>query len=98
MLCGLAAVTATGSTWTSCSVPFQGPRSDKLPGVVTPRQRFEKLRELSVGGGSDAGRAPTGFRKTGGLIRSEKTTIRLEIIRTLGRYPAPRPTPFSKRR
>ena len=49
-LCGLAAVTAAGCadldilpSW----VPFQGPASDKLPGVVTPAERIAELRKLS---------------------------------------------------
>ena len=48
MLCGLATLTAVGCAdlelpnW----VPFQGPASDKLAGVVPPSERIEKLKKL----------------------------------------------------
>ena len=55
MLCGLAAVTAGGCAdldFLPSWVPFQGPASDTLPGVVSPRERIEGLRKLSDTAGS----------------------------------------------
>jgi HEAT repeat protein len=93
MLCGLAAMAAGGCadfefpSW----VPFQGPASDQMAGVVPPRERIEKLKKLS-----DASTAATPAERAkiseqlAGDIRTEKDPlIRLEIIRTLGRYPGP---------
>ena len=50
MLCGLAAVTAAGCAeldFLPSWVPFQGPASDQLPGVVTPAERIAELQKLS---------------------------------------------------
>jgi HEAT repeat protein len=70
-------------------VPFQGQASDKLPGVVTPAERIAELRKLS----DAAAQCSPEERKRisdqlAGSIRTEKDPlIRLEIIRTLGKYP-----------
>jgi HEAT repeat protein len=94
MLCGLAAVTAAGCAdvdFLPSWMPFQGPASDKLPGVVTPRERIEKLRAMSDTAGSVS--SDERLRRSQQLaadIRSEKDPlIRLEIIHALGRYPGP---------
>ena len=55
LLCGLAAVTATGCaeldilpSW----APFQGPAADQVPGVVTPAERIAELHKLSDNAGN----------------------------------------------
>jgi HEAT repeat protein len=93
MLCGLAAMTAGGCAdfefpaW----VPFQGPSSDTMPGVVSPRERVEQLRKLSE---TAASATPAQRQQVSDqlatAIRTEKDPLlRLEIIRTLGHYPGP---------
>jgi HEAT repeat protein len=93
MFCGLAVMTAGGCadfefpSW----VPFQGPASDTMPGVVSPRERVEKLKKLSD---TAASATPTQRQQVSdelaAAIRKEKDPlIRLEIIRTLGHYPGP---------
>ena len=62
-----------------------------LPGVVPPRERIEQLKKLSE---ASAAATPAERLKISeqlaSSIRSEKDPlIRLEIIRTLGRYPGP---------
>lgn len=93
MLCGMAALASAGCadldlpSW----VPFQGPSSDTLPGVVAPRERIEQLKVLAKAS-ADASPEQRGqiSKKLAADIRSEKDPlIRLEIIRTLGRYPSP---------
>jgi len=74
-------------TW----VPFQGPRSDTVPGVVTPAEKITQLKKLS----SEAAKSDpqTKHQVVGQLvtgIRSETDAlIRAETIRTLGDYPDP---------
>jgi HEAT repeat protein len=93
-LCGLAAVTAAGCadldilpSW----VPFQGPVSDQLPGVVTPAERITELRKLSEA--SVSATAEEKQRISQQLVESirieKDPLIRVEIIRALGRYPGP---------
>jgi HEAT repeat protein len=94
LLCGLAAVTATGCadldilpSW----FPFQGPASDKLPGVVTPAERITELRKLSeTAATATPEQKLQTSQKLAETIRTEKDPlIRLEIIRALGKYPSP---------
>ena len=40
-------------------LPFQGPASDTIPGVVTPAERIAELRKLSAGVGLGHGRGET---------------------------------------
>ena len=93
MVCCLTAMTAAGCadlelpSW----VPFQGPASDQVPGVVSPRERIEQLKQLSNAAGSatpdERNRISMQLATS---IRTEKDPlIRLEIIRTMGRYPGP---------
>jgi hypothetical protein len=93
MVFGLALLTAGGCAdielpyW----VPFQGPPSDEMPGVVPPRERIEKLKKLSEAAAQatpeQRGRVS---EELASAIRTEKDPLlRLEIIRTLGRYPGP---------
>ena len=93
-LCGLAAVTVAGCadldilpSW----VPFQGPASDQLPGVVTPAERIIELRKLSDAAASaSAAEKQRISQQLADSIRTEKDPlIRMEIIRALGRYPGP---------
>jgi HEAT repeat protein len=94
LLCGLAATMASGCadldilpSW----VPFQGPVSDVLPGVKTPAERIAELKKL--GEASVSATADEKTRMSQQLAESIKTEkdplIRMEIIRTLGRYPGP---------
>jgi HEAT repeat protein len=94
VLCGLAAVTVAGCadldilpSW----VPFQGPASDQLPGVVTPAQRIVELRKLSEKAATSSAEEKQRIsQQLAGSIRTEKDPlIRMEIIRALGRYPGP---------
>ena len=93
MLCGLASLAAAGCadmelpSW----VPFQGPASDKMAGVVPPRERIEKLKKLSEAAATATPEQRQQVsEQLAASIRTEKDPlIRLEIIRTLGRYPGP---------
>jgi HEAT repeat protein len=94
LLCGVVAVTAAGCAdldFLPSWVPFQGPASDHLDGVVTSQERIERLRKLAV---AAAYAKPDEKLRTSeqlaAAIRTEKDPlIRLEIIRTLGHYPGP---------
>jgi HEAT repeat protein len=93
ILCGLAAMTAGGCadfefpSW----VPFQGPASDEMPGVVPPRERIEKLKKLQEASAAamPAERAKLSEQLATSFGTEKDPLIRLEIIRTLGRYPGP---------
>ena len=94
LLFGIVAVTVCGCadmdvlpSW----VPFQGPVSDELPGVVTPAQRIAELRKLAdEAAGKSAEEKQQVSQQLVSTIRSEKDPlIRLEISRTLGKYPGP---------
>jgi HEAT repeat protein len=94
MLCGLAAMTAGGCAdldFLPSWVPFQGPASDTMPGVVPPRERIEQLKKLSVAAASATpAQRQQVSEQLAASIRTEKDPlVRLEIIRTLGRYPGP---------
>jgi HEAT repeat protein len=94
LLCGLAAVMVAGCadldilpSW----MPFQGPASDQVPGVVAPSERIVEYRKLS----DKAAQCSVEERQRisqqlVASIRTEKDPlIRVEIIRVLGRYPDP---------
>jgi HEAT repeat protein len=72
-------------------VPFQGPRTDTMPGVVTPAEKIAQLKKLS----SEASKSDSQARQriVEQLVSSIRTEtdslIRAEIIRTLGDYPEP---------
>jgi HEAT repeat protein len=94
LCCGLAAMTMAGCadmdilpSW----VPFQGAPSDELPGVVTPAQRITQLRELSnkAGQSSEAEKQRISQQLAESIKTEKDPLIRMEIIRTLGRYPGP---------
>jgi hypothetical protein len=72
-------------------VPFQGPVSDELPGVVTPAQRIARLRKLSD---NAAWKKPGQKRQIAEELAAafhseEDTMIQAEIVRSLGKYPGP---------
>ena len=72
-------------------VPFQGPASDTLPGLVTPGERITELRNLSE---TATAKSPEErLRISNQLavsIQTEKDPLlRLEIVRTLCHYPGP---------
>ena len=48
LLCGLAALTATGCDMLPTWMPFQEPASDQMSGVVAPAERIAELRALST--------------------------------------------------
>jgi HEAT repeat protein len=93
MLCGLAAMTASGCSdfefpsW----VPFQGPSSDTMPGVLAPRERIDQLRKLSetAASATPAQRQQVSEQLAASIRKEKDPLIRLEIIRTLGHYPGP---------
>lgn len=93
LLCGLASLAACGCAdlelpyW----VPFQGPPSDQMPGVIPPRERVEKLKKLSAAAPEASPEQKQRLsEQLAASIQTEKDPlIRLEIIRTLGHYPGP---------
>jgi HEAT repeat protein len=88
---GLISLLASGCTDMPAWVPFQGARSDTLPGVVTPAEKITQLKKIS----SDANKGDPQAKKQiveqlVAAIRSETDSlVRAEIIRTLGDYPDP---------
>ena len=95
---GISALLLPGCADMPAWVPFQGPRSDDLPGVVTPAAKIAQLKKLSA----EAAKTDqeSRHRVVGQLvtaIRSETDSlIRAEIIRTLGDYPDPAADPVLK--
>jgi HEAT repeat protein len=92
VLCGLATMTVAGCAdldFLPSWVPFQGPASDEMAGVVSPRERIERLKKLSEAAAKTTPEERTRVsEQLAASIRTEKDPlIRLEIIRTLGRYP-----------
>jgi hypothetical protein len=91
-LCGLMLATAAGCAeldFLPSWVPFQGPASDTLPGVVAPRERIEGLRKLSdeAASASPQRRQHVSEQLVASIRTERDPLIRLEIIRTLGKYP-----------
>jgi len=72
-------------------MPFQSPASDTMPGVTSPAERIAQLRKLSEQAHTyDAEQRQKISEQLAAAIRQEKDSlIRVEIIRTLGRYPGP---------
>lgn len=72
-------------------VPFQGPASDSMPGVTPPAERIAQFKKLSEQANScDAEQRLKISEQLAAAIRQETDPlIRVEIIRTLGRYPGP---------
>jgi HEAT repeat protein len=70
-------------------MPFQGPRSDKVPGVVTPSERMTELKKLREASAtvSPNDRARISQQLCDSIKTEKDPLIRLEIIRTLGKYP-----------
>ncbi len=70
-------------------VPFQGPTSDNLPGVITPAQKISQLRKLALKAAeSDPQTKHRAALQLTSAIRSETDPlVRAEIVRTLGDYP-----------
>jgi HEAT repeat protein len=95
---GILALLLPGCADLPAWVPFQGARSDDVPGVVTPAAKIAQLKSLS----SEAAKSDqdSRHRVVGQLvtsIRSETDSlIRAEIIRTLGDYPDPAADPVLK--
>jgi len=93
MVCGLAALATAGcADWDMPSwVPFQGPASDTVPGVTSPRDRIEKLRNLSetANGASPEKRRQISEQLAVEIKTEKDPLIRREIILTLGKYQSP---------
>lgn len=93
MVLGLASLATAGCAdielpyW----VPFQGPASDEVPGVVAPRDRITKLKTLAQAAATATPeqRAQVSEQLAGSIRTEKDPLIRLEIIRTLGHYPGP---------
>jgi HEAT repeat protein len=90
VLCGLTALGMTGCDVMPTWIPFQGPISDSLPGVVAPAERMAGLDKLL----EDAPKATPEQKQLisnqlANSIRDEKDPlIREKIIRVLGVYPS----------
>jgi HEAT repeat protein len=91
LLVGLLPLLATGCADLPAWVPFQGSRSDTLPGVVTPAEKITQLKKLSAqAGNSDLQTKKHVVEQLVTSIRTETDSlVRAEIIRTLGDYPDP---------
>ena len=94
LFCGLAVATAAGCadldmlpSW----VPFQGPPSDKVPGIVPPAERIAELRKLSekAASASPEEKQRISQQLVASIQKEKDPLIRVEIIRALGRYPGP---------
>jgi HEAT repeat protein len=72
-------------------VPFQGPTSDSVPGVVSPARKIARLKKLaSQAPQSDPATKQRVARQLVDAVRKETDPlIRAEIIRTLGEYSDP---------
>jgi HEAT repeat protein len=72
-------------------VPFQGPRTDHVQGVITPAEKVAQLKKLaSEAAKSDQQTRHKVVEQLVAGIRSETDSlIRAETIRTLGDYPDP---------
>ncbi|MCE5303895.1 MAG: HEAT repeat domain-containing protein [Planctomycetaceae bacterium] len=72
-------------------MPFQGPVSDTMPGVVPPGERIVKIQKLSAEAGSASPEQKRQVsQQLAQSIRDEKDPlIRMEILRALGHYPGP---------
>lgn len=93
-LCGWVALTVAGCAdldFLPSWIPFQGPASDQLPGIVTPAERIAELRKLSetAASSSDEERARISQQLVAAMPNEKDPLIRIEIIRALGRYPGP---------
>jgi HEAT repeat protein len=94
LLCGLLAATLAGCAdmdFLPAWFPFQGPVSDTIPGLVTPAERKAELQKLSEASVSATAEEKARIsQQLAESIRAEKDpSIRIEIIRALGRYPGP---------
>jgi len=90
ILCGIASLGLAGCDSLPTWIPFQGPISDSLPGVVAPAERMAGLDKLI----EDAPKATPEQKQLisnqlANSIRDEKDPlIRERIIRVLGAYPS----------
>ena len=91
ILLGIFALLLPGCAEIPSWVPFQGQKSDSLPGVITPAQKISQLKKLTAKAAeSDLQTKHLVARQLVGAIRTEADPlIRAEIIRTLGEYPDP---------
>jgi HEAT repeat protein len=81
-------------TW----VPFNGPVSDEIPGLVTPARKIKQLQRLAMEGpGSTPQEQRSVVERLTLSIRTEADPlVRAEIIRTAGEYPIPEAAPLLK--
>jgi HEAT repeat protein len=79
-------------------IPFQGDRTDSIPGLVTPAQKMTQLKKLRL----DAPESnPQQKRQvvdylTNSIGTEPDALIRSEIVKTLGEYPIPSAEPVLK--
>jgi HEAT repeat protein len=81
-------------TW----VPFNGPVSDEIPGLVTPARKIKQLRRLAQAGPESTPQEQQAtVEHLTQMIRYEgDPLVRAEIIRTAGEYPIPQAAPLLK--
>ena len=91
LILGVTASLLSGCADLPAWVPFQGPRTDEVPGVVTPAAKITQLKKLSAEAAkTDAQAKHRVVEQLVAAIRTETDAmIRGEIIRTLGDYPDP---------
>ncbi|MEN6449644.1 MAG: HEAT repeat domain-containing protein [Thermoguttaceae bacterium] len=92
LLCGLAAVALGGCAdldFLPVWFPFQGPISDKLPGVKTPAERIAELQKLAdtAASHSEEEKQKISEELAVSMRNEQDPLIRVQIIRTLGCYP-----------
>ncbi len=95
---GLAAIMLSGCAEMPAWVPFQPPRTDDLPGVVTPGQKNAQLRKLRMDA-EEVGpemKSKTVAYLSDWVWREKDSQIRGEIIRTVGEYNIPEASNFLK--
>jgi HEAT repeat protein len=91
-----AAISLPGCAEMPTWVPFNGPVSDEISGLVTPAKKIKQLRRLAQAGPESS---PQGKRAVveylTQTIRTEADPlVRAEIIRTAGEYPIPEAAPL----
>jgi HEAT repeat protein len=81
-------------TW----VPFNGPVSDEIPGLVTPTRKIKQLRRLAQAGPESSPQEQRAVVEylTQTIRYEADPLVRAEIIRTAGEYPIPEAAPLLK--
>jgi HEAT repeat protein len=79
-------------------IPFQGQRTDSIPGLVTPAQKMAQLKKLRLDAkeSSKQQKEQVAAYLTKSISAEPDTLIRSEIIKTLAEYPTPSAEPVFK--